>query len=92
MLKYIAGPLWALVTAFAAMDVVGSVLMTRQPEFFHRWGLDNAEWGWAPFSATGRMGGEALALILVMRTKSPSTGFAMPKPQRRGRGRPLSVR
>lgn len=52
MLKFLAGPLWALVTGFAALGGVGSVLMTRQPEFYHRWGLDNAEWGWALF-ATG---------------------------------------
>ncbi|NMG75932.1 MFS transporter [Aromatoleum diolicum] len=51
MLKFLAGPLWALVTGFAALGAVGSVLMTRQPEFYHRWGLDNAEWGWALFSA-----------------------------------------
>lgn len=51
MLKYLAGPVWALVTGFAALGAVGSVLMTRQPEFYHRWGLDNVEWGWALFSA-----------------------------------------
>lgn len=51
MLKFLAGPLWALVTGFAALGAVGSVLMTRQPEFFHRWELDNAEWGWALFAA-----------------------------------------
>lgn len=55
MLKIPAGPLWALVTAFAALGGVGSVLMTRQPEFYHRWGLDNAEWGWALFA--GGLGG-----------------------------------
>lgn len=55
MLKYLAGPLWALVTGFAALGGVGSVLMTRQPEFYHRWGLDNAEWGWALFA--GGLGG-----------------------------------
>lgn len=52
MLKFPAGPLWALVTGFAALGGVGSVLMTRQPEFYQRWSLDNAEWGWALF-ATG---------------------------------------
>ncbi|MCC4117648.1 MFS transporter [Aromatoleum toluclasticum] len=52
MLKFPAGPLWALVTGFAVLGGVGSVLMTRQPEFYHRWNLDNAEWGWALF-ATG---------------------------------------
>lgn len=55
MLKRLAGPLWALVTGFAALGGVGSVLMTRQPEFYHRWGLDNAEWGWVLFS--GGLGG-----------------------------------
>ena len=52
MLKFPAGPLWALVTGFAALGGVGSVLMTRQPEFYHRWNLNNAEWAWALF-ATG---------------------------------------
>lgn len=51
MLKFPAGPMWALVTGFAALGGVGSVLMTRQPEFYHRWSLDNAEWGWALFAA-----------------------------------------
>lgn len=55
MPKRLAGPLWALVSGFAALGGVGSVLMTRQPEFFHRWGLDNAEWGWALFA--GGLGG-----------------------------------
>lgn len=55
MLKRLAGPLWALVTGFAALGGVGSVLMTRQPEFYQRWGLDNAEWGWVLFS--GGLGG-----------------------------------
>lgn len=52
MSKCLGGPLWALVTGFAALGGVGSVLMTRQPEFYQRWHLDNAEWGWALF-ATG---------------------------------------
>ncbi|TAH45106.1 MAG: MFS transporter [Betaproteobacteria bacterium] len=51
MLKYLAGPIWAMVTGFAALGAVGSILMTRQPEFYHRWALDNVAWGWALFSA-----------------------------------------
>ena len=51
MRNYLAGPIAALVTGFAALGAIGSILMTRQPEFFHRWALDNVEWGWALFSA-----------------------------------------
>lgn len=51
MLTYRLGSMWALVTGFAALGGVGSVLVTRQPEFYQRWALDNAEWGWALFFA-----------------------------------------
>jgi MFS family permease len=51
MRNHLAGPIAALVTGFAALGAIGSILMTRQPEFFHRWALDNVEWGWALFSA-----------------------------------------
>ncbi len=44
--------LGALVTGFASLGVVGSVLVTRQPEFQQRWALDAADWGWVLF-ATG---------------------------------------
>ena len=40
----------ALITGFASMGVVGSVLMTRQPEFQSLWSLDAAEWGWVLFA------------------------------------------
>lgn len=43
-------PILALATGFAVLGGVGSVLMTRQPEFYQRWALDNAEWGWALFA------------------------------------------
>lgn len=55
MQNYLASPLWALVAGFAALGGVGSVLMSRQPEFFQRWGLDHVDWGWALFA--GGLGG-----------------------------------
>jgi MFS family permease len=40
----------AFITGFASLGVVGSVLMTRQPEFQSLWSLDAAEWGWVLFT------------------------------------------
>lgn len=40
----------ALITGFASLGVVGSVLMSRQPEFQSLWSLDAAEWGWVLFA------------------------------------------
>lgn len=44
-------PLWALINGFAALGAVASVLITRQPEFFSRWGLTSSDWGWVLFAA-----------------------------------------
>lgn len=55
MPNYLASPVAALVAGFAALGGVGSVLISRQPEFFHRWALDSVDWGWALFA--GGLGG-----------------------------------
>lgn len=51
MVLLITRPLWAMVYGFASLGAVASVLMSRQPEFFLRWALTNADWGWVLFAA-----------------------------------------
>ncbi len=51
-MRFKSSNLGALVAGFAALGAVGSVLVTRQPEFQSRWALDPADWGWVLF-ATG---------------------------------------
>lgn len=51
-MRFLSLDLRALIIGFASLGAVGSVLVTRQPEFQSRWALDAADWGWVLF-ATG---------------------------------------
>lgn len=49
MAKFLKQPFWILIHCFAALGIVASLLMTAQPQFEARWGIDNLQWSWVLF-------------------------------------------